>query len=108
MWARYLNLGPEDTGGLDWKDYLEETDKRPTKGDISKTRQYYRIIKGHNPLKDDDYSGVNNGESTTVRGNEAGMGTYTIGKNEKGVKSYHDIWDINPLKGISSRLPKKI
>lgn len=105
MWARYLNLSPEETGGLDWKDYLEETDKRPTKGNINKSRPYYKIIKGHNPLTDDDYSEVQNGQSTTVIGNEAGMGTYTIGKREDGTKTYHDVWDINPMKGISSKVP---
>lgn len=104
MWAKYLDLGPQDTGGLDWKDYLEETDQRPSKGNVSSSRPYYKIIKGHNPLTDDDYSQLNEGESTTVKGNGAGMGTYTISKGQ-GFKSYHDIWDINPLRGVNSSLP---
>jgi len=41
-----------------------------------------------------------------VKGNESGLGTYTIsmGKDKNGKYiSYYDDWDINPMRGISAK-----
>lgn len=105
VWARYLGTkynGPSN---------LEPAVYRPTKGDatyddVVKLKDESQIL-SDNVLKQllDNYKKTGK-KSMLVKGDETGLGTYTIsmGEDEKGKYiSYYDDWDINPTRGISAK-----
>ena len=105
VWARYLGTKYEGPSNLESAIY------RPTKGeatydDIVKLKDESQIL-SDNVLKQllDNYKKTGK-KSMLVKGNESGLGTYTIsmGEDEKGKYiSYYDDWDINPTRGISAK-----
>ena len=105
VWARYL--GTKYNGSSN----LEPAIYRPTKGgatynDVVKLKDESQIL-SDDVLKQllDNYKKTGN-KSMLVKGNESGLGTYTLsmGEDEKGKYiSYYDDWDINPTRGISAK-----
>lgn len=105
VWARYLGTKYEGSSNLEPAIY------RPTKGgatydDVVKLKDESQIL-SDNVLKQllDNYKKTGK-KSMLVKGNETGLGTYTIsmGEDKKGKYiSYYDDWDINPTRGISAK-----
>lgn len=105
VWARYLGIKYEGPSNLEPAIY------RPTKGgatydDVVKLKDESQIL-SDNVLKQllNNYKKTGK-KSMLVKGNESGLGTYTLsmGEDEKGKYiSYYDDWDINPTRGISTK-----
>lgn len=105
VWARYLGVP------YDGESSFEKAIYTPTKGgatydDVIKFKDESQILSDdaiRQLLQNQMLTGKN---TLLVKGNESGLGTYTLslGEDENGKYiSYYDDWDINPTRGLSAK-----
>lgn len=104
-WARYLGVPYEGESGFEPSPY------RPQKG---KTYNTVLRFKDESEILSDqvlnqmlEHQRKTGKNSQLVEGNGGGLGSYTLslGEDKQGKYiSYYDDWDINPFKGVSSKV----
>lgn len=105
VWAKYLGVPYEGESSFE-KAVYAPSQGGATYDDVIKFKDESQILSNDALRQILHYQTETGKNNMLVKGNESGLGTYTLslGEDENGKYiSYYDDWDINPTRGISAK-----